>query len=185
MAHRLGTVSVYHHSPNDCNHRLLKAPYHSPDNPCYQVKSAHASNILLRILLKRMEGVADTDFAEAQIGFRKKVGIRDQIFNVRILIEKARESNVNLYMAFIDYKKAFDSVRHKTLWKVMERMGVSNYIVNSLRQLYRHQQAAVRVGEELTDWFEVTKGMRQGCLVSPICFNVYSEAVMRESAGKL
>ncbi|CAH1268742.1 Hypp3973 [Branchiostoma lanceolatum] len=64
-------------------------------------------------------------------------------------------------------------------------MGVSNYIVNSLRQLYRHQQAAVGVEDELSDWFEVTKGVRQGCLVSPICFNFYSEAVMRESAGEL
>ncbi|CAH1270888.1 Hypp4491 [Branchiostoma lanceolatum] len=131
MAHRLGTV---HHSQKDWNHLLLRAPYQSPDSPCYQVKSAHASKILLHILLKLMEGVADTEFAEEQMGFRKKV----KISNVRILMEKASESN-----------------------------------------------AAVRVEEELTDWFEVTKGVRQGCLVSPICFNFYSEAVMRESAGEL
>ncbi|KAI8513394.1 hypothetical protein Bbelb_100330 [Branchiostoma belcheri] len=64
-------------------------------------------------------------------------------------------------------------------------MGVSRYLVNSLQQLYRRQQAAVSVEDELTDWFQVTKGVRQGCLVSPICFNFYSEAVMRESAGEL
>ncbi|KAI8493303.1 hypothetical protein Bbelb_293070 [Branchiostoma belcheri] len=146
---------------------------------------SHTSKILVRILLNRMEKVADQEFAEEQMGFRKKVGTRHQVFNISILMEKARESNVKLFMAFIDYKKALDSVRHRTLWKILKDMGVSRYLVNSLQQLYRRQQAAVRVEDELTDWFQVTKGVRQGCLVSPICFNFYSEAVMRESAGEL
>lgn len=128
-----------------------------------------------------MERVAEQEFAEEQMCFRKRVGTRDQIFNLRVLMEKARENNVQLFMAFIDYKKAFDSVRHQTLWKVMETMGVSRHLVQLLSNLYRDQQAAVRVEEDLTEWFEVKKGVRQGCLLSPMCFNFYSEAVMRES----
>ncbi|CAH1255443.1 Hypp1532 [Branchiostoma lanceolatum] len=96
-------------------------------------------------------------------------------------MEKARESNVQLFMAFIDYKKAFDSVGHQTLWKMMETMGVSRHLVQLLRNLYRDQQAAVRVEEDLTEWFKVRKGVRQGCLLSPMCFNSYPEAVMSES----
>ncbi|CAH1239173.1 Hypp5747 [Branchiostoma lanceolatum] len=128
-----------------------------------------------------MERVAEQEFVEEQISFRKRVGTRDQIFNLRVLMEKPRENNVQLFMAFIDYKKAFDSVRHQTLWTVMETMGVSRHMVQLLRNLYRDQQAAVRVEEDLTEWFGVKKGVGQGCLLSPMCFNFYSEAVMRES----
>ena len=83
---------------------------------------SHTNKILLRILLHRVQRTAEEQFAEVQMGFRKKVGTIDQIFNIRIIMEKAREYNVPLYMAFIDYKKAFDSVRHTDLWAVLRKM---------------------------------------------------------------
>ena len=123
--------------------------------------------------------------ADVQMGFRRGVGTRDQIFNLRIIMEKAREASVPLYMAFIDYKKAFDSVNHRKLWSVLKEMGMCNYTVDAIKNLYSKQQAAVRVEKELTEWFRIGKGARQGCLVSPLSFNCYSEYVMRESADEL
>ena len=106
---------------------------------------SHTSKSLLRVLLKRSEQTAEEQFSEHQAGFRRGVGTRDQIFNLRIVMEKAREFNTPLYMAFIDYKKAFDSVRHSALWKIIKRMGVKPYIITTMRNLYLEQQAAARV----------------------------------------
>jgi len=100
-------------------------------------------------------------------------------------MEKAHELNVPLYIAFIDYKKAFDSVRHSTLWNVLRKLGVNGRVVDLLSNLYNRQEAAVRVEDELTEWFSILKGVRQGCLVSPMCFNFYSKAVMRQSVDDL
>jgi len=88
-------------------------------------------------------------------------------------------------IAFTDYKKAFASVRHAKLWTILKDTGISETTVNTLKTLYRDQQAAVRVDTELTDWFPLGKGVRQGCLVSPLSFNCHSERVMRESADEL
>jgi len=118
---------------------------------------SHASKILLRILLQRTEKVAEEQFAEEQMGFRKRVGTRDQIFNLRIIMEKAHEFNVPLYIAFIDYKKAFDSVRHSTLWNVLRKLCVNGRVVDLLSNLYSRQEAAVRVEDELTEWFSILK----------------------------
>ena len=87
-------------------------------------------------------------------------------------------------MASVDYKKAFDTVKHDKLWKVLKGMGLNGSTVNTLRSLYKDQQAAVRVESEITDWFRIGKGVRQGCLISPLSFNCYSEQVMRESVGE-
>jgi len=146
---------------------------------------SHASKILLRVLLQRIQKTAEEQLADEQMGFRRHVGTRDQIFNIRILMEKAREFNVPLYMAFIDYKKAFDSVRHSMLWSVLRRMGVNGTVVSLLERLYSGQEATVRIEGELSEWFSIQKGVRQGCPVSPVSFNFYSEEVMRQSADEL
>ena len=88
-------------------------------------------------------------------------------------------------MAFIDFRKAFDSVSHTKLWRVLSAMGVHPNSVKLLTNLYNNQQASVRIEKELTEWFRVGKGVRQGCLVSPVLFNFYSEEIMRESADEL
>ena len=88
-------------------------------------------------------------------------------------------------MAFIDYKKAFDSVKHRNLWKTLKEFGLCTTVVDVLETLYMVQRASVRMESELTDWFEIKKGVRQGCLISPMSFNCYSERVLRESADEL
>lgn len=100
-------------------------------------------------------------------------------------MEKAKEQNVPLYMAFVDFKKAFDSVRHTTLWEVLTRMGVDNTVVGLLKSLYSRQQVAVRIEGEMSEFFDITKGVRQGCLMSPVSFNLYSEELMRRSTDEI
>ena len=119
------------------------------------------------------------------MGFKKKVGTRDQIFNLRMIMGKASEFNSPLYMAFIDFKKNFNSVRHTALCGIMKKMGVSEQIISPLRKLYQNQEAAVRVESELSEWFNMKKGVRQGCPISPVCFNFYVEEVMRRTADEM
>ena len=112
---------------------------------------SHSSKVLLRILLSRMAETAEEQIAEEQMGFRKKVGTRDQIFNIRMIMEKAREFNIPLYMAFIDFKTVFDSVCHTAFWEITKKMGVNGQIITSIRKLYQNQEAAVRVESELSE----------------------------------
>ena len=127
---------------------------------------SHASKFLLRVLLNRMQKTAEEELADVQMGFWKNVGTRDQIFNIRIIMQKAHEASVPLYMASIDYKKAFESVKHAKLWTILQDMGMSMTAISALRTLYRDQQDAVRIDAELTEWFPLDKGVKQGCLVS-------------------
>ena len=101
------------------------------------------------------------------------------------MTEKAKEASTPLYIAFIDYKKAFDSVKRTRLWNIPRKMGINEQNVRVLQRLYEGQQASVRVDGSLSDWFAIEKGVRQGCLVSPVSFNCYSEHIMRESADDL
>ena len=142
---------------------------------------SHCSKILLRILLNRMQNDANREINEVQMGFRKGVGTRDQIFNIRMLAEKSREFNQPIFVAFIDYSKAFDSVSHNKLWKVMEELSIRPSIIKLIRSLYKDQEAAIKVENELSEWFKIEKGVRQGCLLSPLCFNLYTEYIMRAS----
>ena len=116
-----------------------------------------------------------------QAGFRKGRGARDQIANIRWIIEKAREFQKNLYFCFIYYAKAFDCVDHNKLWKILKEMGIPNHLTYLLRNLYAGQEATVRTGHGTTDWFQIGKGICQGCILSPCLFNLYAEYIMRKA----
>ena len=116
-----------------------------------------------------------------QVGFRKGRGPRDQIANIHWIIEKAREFQKNIYFCFMDYAKAFDSVGHNKLWKILKEMGIPDHLTCLLRNLYASQEATVRAGHGTTDWFQIGKEVRQGCLLSPCLFNLYAEYIMRNA----
>ena len=105
---------------------------------------------------------------------------RDQIPNIRWIIKTAREFQKNIYFCFIDYAKAFDCVGHNKLWKILKEMGIPDRLACFLRNVYTGQKATVRTGHGTTDWFQVGKGVRQGC-VSPCLFNFYAEHIMRNA----
>ena len=121
------------------------------------------------------------ELADIQAGFRKSRGIRDQIANIRWIMEKAREFQKNIYFCFIDYAKAFDSVNHNKLWKILKEMGIADHLTWLLRNLYAGQEATVRTGHATTDLFQIGKGVRQGCILSPFFFNLYAEHIMRNA----
>ena len=88
---------------------------------------------------------------------------------------KKQEVPKNIYFCFIDYAKAFDCVDHNKLWKILKEMGIPDHLTHLLRNLYAGQEATVRTGHETTDWFQIGKGVRQGCVLSPCLFNFYAE----------
>ena len=115
------------------------------------------------------------ELPDVQAGFLKGRGTRDQIANICWLIEKAREFQKNIYFCFIDYARAFDCVDHNKLWKILKEMGIPDHLTCLLRNLYAGQEAPVRTGCGTTDWFQIGKGVHQGCILSPCLFNLYAE----------
>ena len=91
---------------------------------------------------------------------------------------KKQEFQKNIYFCFIDYAKAFDCVDHNRLWKILREMGIPDHLTCLLRNLYAGQEATVRTGHRTTDWFQIGKGVRQGCITSPCLFNLYAEYIM-------
>ena len=120
------------------------------------------------------------ELLDVQTGFRKGRGTRGQIASIHCIIEKAREFQKDIYLCFIDYAKAFDCVSHNKLWKILKEMGISDHLTCLLRNLYAGQEATVRTGHG-TDWSQIGKGVRQGCILSPCLFNFYAEYIMRNA----
>ena len=97
-------------------------------------------------------------------------------------MEKARKFQKNIYFCFIDYAKAFDCVDHNKLWKILKEMRIPDHLTCLLRNLYAGQEATVRTGHHgTTDWFQIGKGVRQSCILSPSLFNFYAEYIMRNA----
>ena len=106
---------------------------------------------MLKILKARLQQYMNRELPDVQTDFRKGRGIRDQIANIRWIMEKAREFQKNIYFLFIDYAKAFDCVDHKKLWKILHEMGIPDHLTCLLRNLYAGQEATVRTGYGTTD----------------------------------
>ena len=136
---------------------------------------------MLKILQVRLQQYMNCELLDVQAGFRKGRGTRDQIANICWIIEKAREIQKNIYFCFVDYAKAFDCVDHNKLWKILKEMGIPEHLTCLLRNLYTGQKTTVRTGHGTTDWFQIRKGVRQGCILSPCLFNLYAENIMRNA----
>ena len=140
---------------------------------------SHASKVMLKILQGRLQQYVNHEVPDVQAGFRKGRGTRDQIANICWIIEKAREFQKNIYFCFIDYTKAFDCVDQKKLWEILKEMGIPDHLTCLLKNLYAGQGATVRTGHGTIDWFQIGKGVRQGCILSLCLFNFYAEYIMR------
>ena len=119
---------------------------------------------MLKILQARLPQYMKRDLPDAQAGFRKGRGTRDQITSIRWITEKARGFEKNIYFCFIVYGKAFECVDHNKLWKILKERAIPDYLTCLLRNLYAGQEATVRTGHGTTDWFQIGKGVHQGCL---------------------
>ena len=116
-----------------------------------------------------------------EAGFIEGRGTRDQIANIHWITENEREFQKNIYFCFLDYAKAFDCVDHNKLWKVLKEMGIPDHLTCILRNQYAGQEATVRTGHGTTDWLQIGKGARQGCILSPCLFNLYAKYIMRNA----
>ena len=135
---------------------------------------------MFKIPQARLQEYVNYELPDVQAGFRKGRGTRDQIATIRWIIKKAREFQKNIHFRFIDYAKAFDCVDHNKL-ENSERDGNTRPPACLLKNLYVGQEAAVRTGHGTTDWFQMGKGVRQGCILSPCLFNLYPEYIMRNA----
>ena len=131
---------------------------------------------MFKILQARLQQYVNRELPDVQGGFRK--GTRDQIANICWIIKKAREFQKNIYFCFIDYANTFDCVDHNKLWKILKEMEIPDHLTCLLRNLYAGQKAIVRTGHETMDWFQIGKGVRQGCILSLCLFNLYAEYIM-------
>ena len=133
---------------------------------------------MLKILQARFQQYMNCELPDVQAGFRKGRGTRDQIANIHWIIEKARDFQKNINFCFIDYAKAFDCVDHNKLWKILKEIRIPDPLTCLLRNLYAGQEATVRTGHGTTDWFQIGKGVHQGCILSPCLFTLYAEYII-------
>ena len=134
-----------------------------------------------KILKARLQQYMNCELPDVQAGFRKCRGTRDHVANICWIIKKAREFQKNIYFCFIDYAKDFDCVDNNKLWKILQEMGIPDHLTCLLRNLYAGQEATVRTGHGTADWFQIRKGVCQGCILSPCLFNLYAEYIMRNA----
>ena len=132
---------------------------------------------MLKILQARLQQYMNQELPDVQAGFRKGRETRDQIANIGWIIKKAREFQKNIYFCFTDCAKAFDCMDHNKLWKILQEMGIPDHLTCLLRNLYAGQKATVRTRHGTTDWFQIGKGVRRGCILSPCLFNLYAEYI--------
>ena len=162
---------------------LEKVSFHSNPKECSNYRTIalilHASKVMLKILQARLQQYVNCELPDVQAGFRKGKGTRDQIANIRWIIEKVREFQKKI--CFIDYATAFDCVDHHKLWKILKEMGILDHLTCLLRNLYAGQEATVRTGHGTTVWFQIGKGVHQGCILSPCLYNLYAEYIMRNA----
>ena len=130
--------------------------------------------------MKRMKRPIRQEIADVQCGFTEGKGTTNAIFIMRNVIERSIEVQKDLYLCFIDYSKALDKVRHEKLFAILDRLDIDGKTLRWIRNLYWEQTAAVRVENQLSDWITIERGVRQGCVLSPDLFSLYSEIILRE-----
>ena len=140
---------------------------------------SHITKVLLRVLLRRMRKCLRPEISRTQFGFVPDKGTRNAIFTLSMLMERCIQVQKDLYICFIDYSKAFDKVRHDELFNILASLDIDGKDLRIIRNLYWDQNAAVRIEGEVSEFKKIKRGVRQGCVMSPDLFNIYSETILR------
>ena len=141
---------------------------------------SHVTKLLLKIMQQRIANKIDKEVNRLQNGFRPGTGTRDGIFNLRTICERATDVQKDVYICFIDYTKAFDRVKHLKMIECLSEIGMDDKDLQIISKLYWEQSASVRTESGMTSDFKIKKGVRQGCVLSPNLFNLYTEKIFRE-----
>ena len=137
--------------------------------------------IMSKIILNRMKKIVDKKLRKNQAGFRPNRSCADQITTLRIIIEQSQEWNCPLYINFIDYQKAFDSLDRNSLWKIMAHYGIPQKVIRLVRSMYENAGGNILHNGKLSTFFEILTGVRQGCLLSPFLFLLSIDWIMKTS----
>ena len=140
------------------------------------------TKIILKVILNRIRRKIQSEIAEVQYGFMQGKGTRNAIFIVRTILERMIEIQQEVYMRFIDFEKAFDRVKHADLIEILQNINLDGKDIRLITNLYWKQIATVNIDNNKTEWFEVKRGVRQGCVLSPDAFGLYGEIIMRSIA---
>ncbi|CAF3582803.1 unnamed protein product [Rotaria socialis] len=140
---------------------------------------SHVTKILLKILMMRMKSKTGPEIAKEQYGFMPDKSTRNAIFFLRMIIERSIEVKHDIYLCFLDYTKAFDKVKHDNLFQILEQLDIDGKDLRLIRNLYWNQKAAMKVNNDTSEYTNIKRGVRQGCVLSPDLFNIYSEMILR------
>ena len=148
-------------------------------NYCTTALISHASKVMLKILQARLQQYMNHELPDVQAGIGKSRGTRNQIANICWIIETVRIPKKHLFLVYWLCQSL--CVDHNKLWKILKEMGIPDHLTCLLKSLYVGQEATVRTGHGTTDWFQIGKGVHQGCILSPCLFNLYAEYIMRNA----
>lgn len=146
---------------------------------------SHLLKLFLKIIHKRIYRLCEEQIAPNQFGFVNAVGTREALFSVQVLFQRCRDVSCDVFACLIDYQKAFDRVQHDKMVDILKRIGMNPKDLNIIKNLYWNQTAVLRVDGGHTDQIKILRGVRQGCILSPILFNVYSEYIFREALDNI
>ena len=136
--------------------------------------------LLLTVILRRIKNKLDAQVREQQAGIREKSGTREAILNLKIIAEKSIEVQKDVYTCFIDYSKAFDTVNHEKLIDTLKKKTeMDENDIAIIANLYWRQKTQIKIGTSLTEPVKIKRGVRQGCVLSPSLFNLYTEHIFR------
>ena len=139
--------------------------------------------VLNRVMLQRMKNTVDTKLRDNQAGFRQNRSCADQIAKLRIILEQVSEFNSSIYTVFIDFQKAFDSLDRKVLWQLMRHYGIPDKFISIIKNTYSGMQSKIIHEDKQTEPFEITTGVRQSCLLSPLLFLLAVDWIMRQATS--
>lgn len=142
---------------------------------------SHVLKIFLKIIHARLYKKCEEHMGESQFGFRNGIGTREALFAIQVLIQRCRDMCCDAHLCFIDYTKAFDRCQHETMVKVLHEVGLDGKDIRIIANLYWNQKATIRLENGESDALEIKRGVRQGCILSPLLFNLYSEKIFKNA----
>ena len=141
----------------------------------------HVTKLLLKVIQERISHKVNKEIGETQFGFKPQSGTREAIFCLNHITQKHLQNNRKVYACFIDYAKAFDRVHHVEIINCLEKAGIDGKDIRLITNLYWHQKAAIKIQGEVSTYTNIKRGVRQGCVLSPYLFNLYTEFIFRET----
>ena len=164
---------------------FITIPKKSKPKKCEEYRTislmSHVLKLFLKIIHERIYRKLEERIGQSQFGFVSGLGTREALFSVQVLVQRCRDVNVDVHLCFIDFEKAFDKIKHQKLLDILLNTGMDDKDIRIIANLYWMQSARVRVDGELTDEVAILRGVRQGCVLSPLLFNIYSEEIFKQA----